>query len=118
MLGQKHPDTLNSMNNLADTYNSQGRWKEAEDLHKQVLEIRERVLGQEHPDTLSSMNNLAWAYKDQGQDTEALSLMSRCVEVSTRKLGATHPHTLISAEAYKAWKEEQTGLSSEVAGGE
>jgi len=118
VLGQKHPATLTSMNNLADTYNSQGRWKKAEDLHIQVLEVQERVLGQEHPATLTSMNNLAWTYKDQGQDTKALSLMSTCVEISTRILGATHPRTLAGADAYKAWKEEQTGLSSEVAGSE
>ena len=32
VLGQDHPDTLTSMANLASTYRSQGRWKEAEEL--------------------------------------------------------------------------------------
>ena len=59
VLGQEHPDTLNSMANLASTFWSQGRWKEAEELGVQVVEARKRVLGQEHPDTLTCMANLA-----------------------------------------------------------
>jgi hypothetical protein len=66
VLGQEHPETLSSMNNLASTYWDQGRWKEAEELGVQVMETRKRVLGQEHPDTLSSMSNLAFMLKLQG----------------------------------------------------
>jgi len=32
VLGDEHPDTLTSMNNLASTYRKQGRWKEAEEM--------------------------------------------------------------------------------------
>jgi len=58
VLGLEHPDMLTSMNNLAFTYQRQGRWKEAEELQVQVMEICKNVLGPEHPDTLASMNNL------------------------------------------------------------
>jgi len=51
VLGQEHPDTLTTMNNLAFTYNSQGRWKEAEELQVQVIATRKLVQGKEHPDT-------------------------------------------------------------------
>jgi Tetratricopeptide repeat len=44
LLGQEHPDTLSSMNNLASTYQNQGRWKEAEELGVQVMETTKRVL--------------------------------------------------------------------------
>ncbi len=50
---------LASMNNLAEVLSSQGKYKEAEEMHGQALALRERVLGKEHPDTLLSMNNLA-----------------------------------------------------------
>ena len=40
LLGVDHPDTLWSMANLACTYESQGRLKEAEDLKLQVDEGR------------------------------------------------------------------------------
>jgi hypothetical protein len=81
VLGQEHPDTLTSMNNLASTFWNQGRWKEAEELFVQVVETRKRVLGQEHPDTLISMNNLAWTWKGQNRDAEALELISSCLEL-------------------------------------
>ena len=47
---------------LAPTYWNQGRWKEAEELNAQVMEMRKRILDQEHPDTLTSMGNLASTY--------------------------------------------------------
>ena len=59
VLGEEHPDSLMSMNNLASTYSNQGRWKEAEALEVLVMETRKRVLGEEHPHSLTSMNNLA-----------------------------------------------------------
>ena len=47
VLGAEHPDTLTSMHNLALTYSDQGRWKEAEELGVQIVEMT-RVLGAEH----------------------------------------------------------------------
>jgi len=44
-----------------------GRSFEAEELFKQILEIRKRMLGEDHPDTLTrmaSMANLAATYRD------------------------------------------------------
>ena len=38
VLGKEHPDTLTSMDNLAETYWNQGRWKEAEQLEVTVME--------------------------------------------------------------------------------
>jgi hypothetical protein len=62
------------MANLAATYQSQGRWTEAEELEVQAMETRKRVLGQEHPDTLTSMANLASMYRGQGRWIEAEEL--------------------------------------------
>ena len=58
MLGKEHPDTLKSMNSLADSFYMQGKYDEAEKMHRQTLELREKVLGKEHPDMLQSMNHL------------------------------------------------------------
>ncbi len=48
-LGADHPDTLNSMANLASTLWNQGRWAEAETLEVQVMETRKTKLGADHP---------------------------------------------------------------------
>ena len=59
MLDKEHPNTLISMNNLAVVLGRQGRYAEAERMHQQTLQLREKVLGKEHPDTLNSRTGLA-----------------------------------------------------------
>ena len=87
---------LNSMHNLAATFGYQGRWKEAEELQVQVVELHNRALGAEHPDTLISMHNLAWTFDSQGRYKESEKLNKQILEASTRVLGAEHPQTIRS----------------------
>ena len=47
------------MNNLALVLEKQGKYEEAEMMHREELELSQRILGKEHPSTLTSMNNLA-----------------------------------------------------------
>ena len=96
ILGEEHPDTLTSMNNLADTLRVQGDLNGARELHEKVLEIRRRILGEEHPDTLTSMNNLADTLRDQGDLNGARGLQEKVLEISRRILGEEHPDTLTS----------------------
>lgn len=53
--GTKHPDTLDTMSQLARTLRMQQRLDEAEHLHRKVLNMRKTTLGVEHSDTLQSM---------------------------------------------------------------
>ena len=47
------------MGNLANIYDSQGKYRDAEVLFKQCLDKMKVVLGDSHPDTLGTMSNLA-----------------------------------------------------------
>ena len=96
VLGEEHPDTLTSMNNLARTLADQGDYAGAWQLQERVLETQRRVLGEEHPNTLISMANLAATLSEQGDYTEARQLQERVLEVRTRILGEEHPDTLRS----------------------
>ena len=58
LLGEDHPDTLESAHNLAADLRELGELTAARDLDRDTLERRRRVLGQDHPDTLSSARNL------------------------------------------------------------
>jgi hypothetical protein len=49
VLGVEHPSTLSSVNNLAEVFRDQGKYEEAEEMHRRALEGREKVLGAEHP---------------------------------------------------------------------
>ena len=59
MLGKKHPDTLDRINNLALVLGSQGKHQEAEKIHRQTLASIKTVLGKEHSVTLMNMSLLA-----------------------------------------------------------
>ncbi|KAL4862232.1 nucleoside phosphorylase domain-containing protein [Aspergillus spectabilis] len=117
---------LITMSDLASTYWNQGRWKEAEKLDKQAMEIRKqvlgpehpetllrtmeeaeelevpvlpirkRVLGPEHPDALFSMANIACTYRYQGRWKEAEELEVQVLPIRERVLGPEHPDTLRS----------------------
>ena len=55
-LGAEHPDTLGSVNNLAECLEAMGQLKDAEALYRRALEARERTLGAEHPSTLAAQS--------------------------------------------------------------
>ena len=96
VLGDEHPDTLSSMNNLAVLYWNQGRYDEAEPLYLETLETRKRVLGDDHPDTLSSMNNLADPVLEPGPLRRGRAAPPETLETRKRVLGDDHPNTLRS----------------------
>jgi len=93
----EHPDTVNAMNNLAETLRAQGDLAGARGLHEQVLGLSRRVLGVEHPNTLRSMNNLALTLRDHGDLAGARSLQEQVLDVRRRVRGAEHPDTSVSA---------------------
>ncbi len=95
VLGPEHPDTLNSVNNLAVLLMSQGDYAGAAPLYRRALEARERVLGPEHPDTLTSVNNLAHLLNIQGDYAGAEPLYRRALEGLLKisvKIERTHPN--------------------------
>jgi tetratricopeptide (TPR) repeat protein len=96
VLGEEHPDTLGTMNDLAATFYEQGRLSEAEELGLRVLEKRKRVLGEEHPDILTSMSGLAITFEKQGRLNEAEELGLQVLEKMKRVLGEEYPDTLES----------------------
>jgi len=96
VMGEEHPDTLTSMNNLASTLSAQGELPRARELQEQVLKVIRRVQGEEHPDTLTVMNNLAETLGSQGELPEARKLHEQVLEVSLRTLGEEHLDTLCS----------------------
>jgi tetratricopeptide (TPR) repeat protein len=104
-LGDNHPDTAQSLNNLALLYYSQGRYSEAEPLYNRSLAIIKQQLGDNHPDTATSLNNLAALYQSQGRYSEAEPLYKEALAIRKQQLGDNHPDTAQSlnnlAELYR-----------------
>jgi non-specific serine/threonine protein kinase/serine/threonine-protein kinase len=96
VLGDDHPETLASINNIGELLEEQSRLDEAEPYLREALEGRRRVLGVDHPETLNSMNNLGVLLSEQGKPDEAEPYFLEALEGLRRVQGDDHPDTLSS----------------------
>jgi tetratricopeptide (TPR) repeat protein len=71
-LGDDHPHTLETKNDLAVLYKEQGRYEEAEILLLEAVEGRRLKLGDKHPHTQLSLNNLIALYEAWGKPEKAV----------------------------------------------
>jgi tetratricopeptide (TPR) repeat protein len=107
VLGENHPSTLVSVNNLALLYRDQGKYELAEPLFVSCLDTSKRVLGENHPSTLASVNNLALLYRQQGKYELAEPLYVSCLDTRKRVLGENHPSTLASVNSLASLYQDQ-----------
>jgi tetratricopeptide (TPR) repeat protein len=94
--GEKHPETIRSMANLATTYYEYDRWKEAEDIEVKVIALRTEVLGERHPETILGMANLGETYNQEGRMKETEDLKLKTLALRREVLGYRHPDTIES----------------------
>jgi tetratricopeptide (TPR) repeat protein len=99
-LGEEHPYTRGSLNNLAELYHAQGRYSDAEPLHLQALDLSD-----EPWDVAISLNNLAKLYKYQGRYSDAEFFYIQALALWERLAGQEHPHFALGlsnlAELYR-----------------
>ncbi|KAL1503881.1 hypothetical protein AB1Y20_012344 [Prymnesium parvum] len=95
-LGDRHEETLSSINNLAGLLLEQGRREEAEGLYREALQARRETLGDRHESTLTTMSNLGSLLNDQGRLEEAAGLYREALEARRETLGDRHADTLTS----------------------
>nr|WP_241267624.1 tetratricopeptide repeat protein [Streptomyces scabichelini] len=114
LLGDTHPDTLISRNNLALAHKAAGDLDRAIPLFESTLTQRERTLGDTHPQTLTSRNNLALAYEAAGDLKRAIPLLESNLTQREQVDGDSHPQTLTSrnnlALAYEAAGDVQRAI--------
>ena len=100
-LGDRHPDTLTSINNLGTLLHSKGELDEAALLLDEALAMRRATLGARHPHTLGSMNNFARLLYDQGRLEEACMLLSEALDGCVATLAEGH-RTRLRSQAWLA----------------
>jgi tetratricopeptide (TPR) repeat protein len=105
-LGERHPDTLASVNNLAQVLQAQGKYAEAETLNRQALEGYKKELGEQHPSTLTSVYCLAHLLHTLRRYSEAAELYQQARDGHTQQLGPHHPQTVACREHFAAMQQE------------
>uniref|UniRef100_A0A7S4RW18 Kinesin light chain n=1 Tax=Ditylum brightwellii TaxID=49249 RepID=A0A7S4RW18_9STRA len=93
-LCELRPECLGCKNNLANVLDGQGKYVEAEMMHRLCWEAKKKELGEEHPDTLTSLHNMVLALGNQGNYAEAETLYQQCWEFRKKTLGEEHIDTL------------------------
>jgi CHAT domain-containing protein/Tfp pilus assembly protein PilF len=93
VLGEQHPDTATSYNNVGVCLTGQGQHAKALPLFEMALHIRRKVLGEQHPHTAVSYNNVARCLDAQGQHAKALPLFEKALHIRRKVLGEQHPDT-------------------------
>ena len=92
VLGEEHPDTATSYNNLAGLYESMGEYTKALPLYEKALKTRQNVLGEEHPDTATSYNNIAVFFYGQNEFQKAYTFMKKAIDIRKKVLPVNHPN--------------------------
>jgi len=89
VLGQEHPSTLTSMNNLAQTWKSQCQDSKAIELMTSCADLRVKVLGIEHPNTQDSFGILnTWRILEPASDLQLSELQSSHSNTKKAALGS------------------------------
>lgn len=96
LLGEEHPDTARSLNNLGFLREAVGDSAGAQRCHEQALALRRKVLGEEHPDTATSLNNLGMQLDAMNDDAAARSYYEQALAIRRKVLGEEHPDTATS----------------------
>jgi tetratricopeptide (TPR) repeat protein len=95
-VGNRHPATLTSINNLGVLLKVKGNLAAAEPLYRELLEVLCATLGDRHPDTLTSVGNLGALLLAKGDLVAAEPLIREALEARRETLGDRHPSTLHS----------------------
>jgi len=93
LLGEEHPSTAMTVNNMANVYSSQGRYDLALEAYGSALEVQIKTLGEGHPNVALTLGGMANVYGCQGRHEEALEAYQRVLEVLHKTLGEEHPDT-------------------------
>jgi CHAT domain-containing protein len=72
-------------------YTQQGRYAEAEPLHRRALAIFEKAFGPDYPRVANTLHHLASLYIHQGRYAEAEPLLKRALAIRDKALGPDHP---------------------------
>ncbi|MEV6602402.1 tetratricopeptide repeat protein [Actinoplanes sp. NPDC051346] len=94
VLGDEHPDVLNSSADVASFTGGAGDEASARDQYAALIPTVERVLGPEHKDTLLYRSNLAWFTGQVGDAVAARDQCAGLLPLALKALGDEHFVTL------------------------
>lgn len=96
--GERDPETLGAMADLASAYESLGRTADALALVRRVVSLRSRELERGHPDTLDSLRSLARLLDADGRQAEAVGAAQEALALSRAVHGERSAETAMAMQ--------------------
>ncbi len=96
-LGDRHPDTIDSIGRMASLYGSLGDREKALAHHREALRSSRQVHGDDHQNTLTAINNLATTVNAGGDHQQAEQYFREVLGGRRELLGDDDPDTIIAA---------------------
>ncbi|MES1192500.1 MAG: serine/threonine-protein kinase [Steroidobacter sp.] len=90
VLGPDHPQITELKLNLADSLESQGKYREAQPIFEAALAQKRRVLGPDHPQTIEAMENYGSFLTRKGDYAQAQQVLDEVLKTNIRLHGAHH----------------------------
>ena len=96
VLGEDHPQTLETMTRLVKTYSELGRDTDSALMRAKVLQQLLGKIPEKDPAVLTEMNNIAVSLDDKGEHEKALEIKKKVLEGRIRVLGEDNRDTVIA----------------------
>ena len=94
LLGDDHPDTLESISTTGELLLEWGKPADAEKYFTEALERSRRALGEDSERTIIAISDMGMLLQDQGKQEEAEKCMRQALEKSRRVLGPDYTGTI------------------------
>ena len=96
--GERHPETLRAMNELADLYLALGKEDEAIFLSDATLKIEREVMGEEDPMTLKTMFRIGKLQYLAGDTEGAMEMLGETLAKQEKLLGFDHAEATLTRD--------------------
>lgn len=96
-MGENHPSTQTSINNMGVILQQAGKFDEAEPLLREALDLQRQTLGNRHISTLTSANNMGGLLLDLGKTAEAEQMFRESYKGCRSLLGQRDSRTVSAA---------------------
>jgi serine/threonine-protein kinase len=98
--GPDHPDTLETLKNIAGVHMMMGELDRAEAMHEEIYRRQVNLLGPDHPDTIGSLNSLGIVDQWQREYETARDKYQESLDKAIRVLGERDTRTLTYLSNY------------------
>ncbi|MCB4762761.1 MAG: tetratricopeptide repeat protein [Sulfurovum sp.] len=104
-LGENHPFTATSYNNIGSAWDSKGEYDKAMKYHEKALKIRLATLGENHPLTATSYNNIGSVWNSKGEYDKAIEYYEKALTILGKVYPDGHPDIETVEKNLKSAKE-------------